>query len=456
VASFTPDNAYIIGVDNTITATIENEGRSATTVPTAELSIYRDSELLTTLTNTNAGDELPLDTQMDLTFTFNPNADMAGKVTFKLDIKSEDDNLDNNVAEVSSSIVKGAGLAVFDLTATRDEETPENVNLAWTPLTMFNGEETFESFESFNMAKQLGDFKNIDKDNSQTYTWESWDFPGEEDPHAFIVFDASYSEIPESSKQNLAAHSGNKYLLALAPLNYVAANDWLISPPVQGGTDVSFYLNILSANYGKEYVGVYYSTTDDEISSFKGLGFTYKSTLGWEEVTNTLPEDAKYFAIRYYSTDTFGIMIDDLCYTPEGGLPTLVGFDVLRNGEQIATAVNTTESYTDEGTQNAEITYNIVPVTTNESGEEKRHYTSNTAKVSAYESVEAVTKAAAVYQEADMIVISGAAGKLFSISTVDGTSLYSGKVAYDKAGYRVEKGIYIISVDGKVHKMLVK
>ena len=138
-------------------------------------------------------------------------------------------------------------------------------------------------------TRRLGDFLNIDLDGSLTYSWQNWDFPHEEEPHAFIVFDDRHPEIPEATKSVLKAHGGHQFLLALSPLNYKTANDWLISPEVKPGSDVSFWLSTVSTSYGADMVGVYWSTGSTDPDDFEFLAYKRKNTEGWEELTYTLP-----------------------------------------------------------------------------------------------------------------------------------------------------------------------
>ncbi len=54
----------------------------------------------------------------------------------------------------------------------------------------------------------------------------------------------------------------------------------------------------------------------------------------WQRFRFTLPQGTRYFAIRCVSDDQFGLMIDDLRYTPAYPAADLLGYNVYRDGEK--------------------------------------------------------------------------------------------------------------------------
>ena len=60
-------------------------------------------------------------------------------------------------------------------------------------------------------------------------------YPGCDSPRAFQVMNAS---AENGIDLDLKAHSGDQYLLAVCPDDGSAADDWLISPEVAGGSKI--------------------------------------------------------------------------------------------------------------------------------------------------------------------------------------------------------------------------
>ena len=119
-------------------------------------------------------------------------------------------------------------------------------------------------------------------------------------------------------------------------------DDWLISPQIVGGSEMSFWMGILDPAY-PETIFVLYSTTGDNISDFKYTvdgGYICPEKTGWQKYSFTLPADAKYFALRHYGDDgyeQFGCVIDDIKYSSVNPLSTVDSYNVYCNGALIAT-----------------------------------------------------------------------------------------------------------------------
>ena len=104
---------------------------------------------------------------------------------------------------------------------------------------------------------------------------------------------------------------------------------YLITPELQGTTDVGIQLEFYYTNYaidGASSFRVGYSTTDTDIESFEfgELVFAYKGTVygegvedeGWERFAKDFPVGVKYIAIAYPG-DQLGanLYVDDICIT---------------------------------------------------------------------------------------------------------------------------------------------
>ncbi len=98
-------------------------------------------------------------------------------------------------------------------------------------------------------------------------------------------------------------------------------NQYLISPELtfNGASQMSFYYYAPYGNYKAESFRVLYSTTDDRLSSFTHQVRNVSAAgSSWEQFSATIPAEAKYVAINYYSVDKYFLYVDDIeFYVPD-------------------------------------------------------------------------------------------------------------------------------------------
>lgn len=111
-------------------------------------------------------------------------------------------------------------------------------------------------------------------------------------------------------------------------------DDYLISPEVAPGTKVSFMVKGISTIDLDETYQVMYSSTGRRPEDFSAIESSV-ATKDWTKVEVTLPDDARYFAIRYTASFQTGLMVDDIEYVSANCLLQLVGYDVFRNGVKL-------------------------------------------------------------------------------------------------------------------------
>lgn len=61
-----------------------------------------------------------------------------------------------------------------------------------------------------------------------------------------------------------------------------------------------------------------------------------------------------------------------------------------------------------------------------------------------------------VYAENGNLVVAGAAGKQLNISTIGGVELYNANKASAEVRLNVTKNVYLVTVGGKTHKIILK
>lgn len=441
----------------TIKATVRNNATVAKPAPDLSLKVV-DATGKVTETVIKPVDTTPIAADRERVYEFSlvPGADLLGDMQFSLTLP-DDNDLANNVYNATGSVETGDAIICSQIIATRDKKDPTNVNIMWDEPNIFDGTEDMEDMASFDSGRDLGAFINIDGDGSQTYTWENWDFPGEEDPHGFIVFDDTWSKIPANSRGVIKAHSGNKFLLALSPLNYRQADDWLISPEVEPGSDVSFWLSTLNTMYGADMVGLYCSDGSTDTQDFQMVIYKRKDTEGWEEIKATLPETAKRFAIHFYSVDTFGIMVDDISYTPLGGIPTLHGFELIRNGETLKTFDTPVFTHTDTGVGPEKQRYNITPLVMLEDGTIGKGEISPTAITDGTDSLAGVNADNVdITVNGNVITVSGIAPAAVTVADTNGVQVPAATATADTATYRVASGIYLVKAGDRTMKVFIR
>ena len=181
----------------------------------------------------------------------------------------------------------------------------------------------------------FGDWRLYDSTGGEVWGVDGTTFTNEGQPHAWFVFNATIAGA------GIDSHNGDQYLESICPVPTSEggtfdgpADHWLISPVLSGNEQtITFWERTLSGTYGNELYEVLASTTDNNPSSFTSVKTFADATLDWTERSAVLPAGTKYFAIRHYSDNVFGVLIDDITYErPAGGETPVIEGDNLRLG----------------------------------------------------------------------------------------------------------------------------
>ena len=294
-------------------------------------------------------------------YKYVPTADDYGKnVTLRFRLTGTDEDSDNDTAEQAVTVRLAEQPVVTTLSAAAIAGGAE---LSWdAPRLNKTITSAFDSEPAFSYGAEISGFTNYDGDGKTVCRFNGMTMPNEALPKAFMVCTPA-----QIGAEGLDAHSGSQYLLAICPdeVNgvYPAADDWLISPEVAGGSVFSFWLDIINEKYPETLV-VKYSTTDAQPSSFKPLsdGKILKLKKGWGRYEYVLPADAKYVAINYISQDAFGILLDDVKYVSATDLYALSGYNVYRDGVKVAANAAASQLYTDSELQPGTYSYLVSAV----------------------------------------------------------------------------------------------
>lgn len=446
----------VSGDTATVNVTVRNEGEKE--AGRFAVDLLRDN----TIVESREFDGLAINEATSATFSVTPKLIDAGK-TYKYQVSIEyanDDNTANNASRLTNLYVSGPKYPKVD--SISGHNTGSDVVLSWKqpsnemidPIT-----DSFEDYTAF-IIDGIGDWKVYDADKYPTVYWSGATGDNAHEPMAWWVWNSEEAGFhhtdavkAHSGKQQLAAFSAcgvDEYTYESIP--YPNKN-WLISPAITPGSDVSFWVSEANAAYGPETFQFLYSTTDDNYRSFKLLGEGSVEEPVWKEYAFTLPEDAKYFAILHNTKKNGQVLfLDDVTYTPlYGGTTELEfkGYNVYRDGELIDSLVQT-PGYTDAGNATSAHTYQVSVVWNIGESMLSNVYINNIADgIAAIGNNELSLKTGN-----GSIVINGNIANA-AVYTIGGAQVFRGSIAGSQT-VGVAPGVYIVKTGNRSYRILVK
>lgn len=397
-------------------------------------------------------------------------------------VKADQDELPYNNSRNILVTVKDCQLPVVNML--RGSLNSDNAaNITWiNPNTNYGDFQDFEIEEPYQITEQIGAWQNIDVDKvipSRIVSGDSDEveikWPDSNLPCAWTVISPDdFSFVPDS---RMKPHSGKQYVMARSVMsadanNPTQASDWLISPEVKGGSEISFWYSTIASDY-KEFVYLYYSNSGTNLDPENATAlvngdfvrlrsFSKVGEDAWEQCTYTLPADAKYFALVYTSFDSLGAMIDDISFSPLN----MQRWDIdhfelhrIMDGEDVTLSDNLTERKFVDDTlpANKQAKYYVVTVV-NKDGRLLSGPRSNIVAVAGpeWDSVNAVYDLNGIYGGKGTITLEGYAGKNLNVYTADGRLVMNLKPQTDNARYSVAAGLYLISDGRGKAKVFVK
>nr|MCR5312289.1 choice-of-anchor J domain-containing protein [Bacteroidaceae bacterium] len=340
-----------VGKDGTVKATVRNMG--ASTVNEYTVKLLCDDVVV----DSKEGVALDVNKTADFSFLVSPTIEKAGKAySYKVVVACESDGKsDNDVSETVALYVAGPQLPTVD--GVSGATSHGKIVLTWN---VPNNEvvdavtDSFEDYEEF-IIDGIGDWTVYDGDKYETLYYSS--APEVANYYAakawwvWNSYDAGFKNTEtvkaHTGSQQLAAFSAGGVNSSYETVSYPNRN-WLISPEITPGSDVSFYVSMATAAYGPETFQVLYSTTDQNYKSFTVLGEGEIQYPGWTEYAYTLPKDAKYFAILHNTRDNSQVLfLDDVTYTPLYGSTTELnfqGYNIYCDGMLVANCSDNTYS----------------------------------------------------------------------------------------------------------------
>lgn len=454
----------IVGKTYELTAKAENVGITDLDAPVMKCILTSGEKVVGVIEMTPDKDMVETGTYVNYTGEWNVTADQEGELKCTFAFGATDQNSENDSVETTSVVSAGDQYVVSDLRAVRNDNGA--VQLTWTDPQIDYGFQGFENFAPFTFGDSLGDFDTIDEDGENTNNFIDITLPNELEPRAWQVWSEStmtqiLDEAGSVLPRDLAtAATGDKFAVSIVPYSIVMfegkyADDWMISPEVMGGTTIKF---MMSGSSTYDEVEVYTSEWSNGIWDMEMLDRAICLDTQWRQFEFTIPENARYFALRHVAPSDYGyfVKIDDIEYVPAASPTAITGYDIYRNGQLIAQNAHVFGSYSDVASVGSDTYYNVVPVL-RQDADITHGLLSNTAYVGV-SGVGIVNAESDVYVRGGVgeIKISGLSGQNVNIFTPDAISLYSGSPASDKLTVAATPGIYIVKADKKVVKVRVR
>lgn len=370
-----------------------------------------------------------------------PGADYTARIVYDDDMVAE-----NNVMIVSTKLALPNVPVPTDIAGDRDDAGYPEISWVAPDLTPVyeTTVETFESFQGYSLMHLAG-FSTFE------LTGNVKDISNFETAHGFEVY-----YHPQLS------HSGNCFLASTACIDGAAKEDWLVSPLLSGNAqEVSFYV---STNWdAHENFYVYASTTGDSREDFGDTPIYTGRTLSnnWQQITVQLPEGTKYFAIVAKAENTselMMLMIDDVVYE---GMPAnidleLKGYRIYRNRESVNTDPVSGENYVDKDATVGGYFYRVTALYQDiESAPTDEVYVfSRGGAGSSIDSLE--FNGVVVRTEPGLIKIEAEGDAAVRLYDYNGIGVYEGNVNAGVLSILVTNGAYILSINGKAIRIMIK
>lgn len=440
----TVENTYIVTVQNTGSSDFEN----------LPVTLYADGEAVAekTIEYLSAQESVTI----EFTYAVPDGSDDIIELTAEISPAAADDEvMGNNSMSIALESQPLNLPYVTDLNGVYDE-AGRTVTLTWGIPAHAEFIETIdegvEAYDAFSIA-EVGSWTMYDGDGLVPFKFQdnaghvlNWD--NNDQPQAWMVFRPS----DVTSDNTWAAHTGSQVFASWAAAG-APNDDWLISPELSGEAQlISFYLRRLNERDTEEKFNVYYSTTDTDPESFRCLNGDNPVYAGteWQLYFYALPEGAKYFAIQNVGHHQSALLLDDLRFDAYPTHLRVDGYNVYRDGERINTSLVGRRSFVDDNVTNT-VRYIVRPVFNGVEAPESNIFTMDPNGI-----VTPGEGGVAVMATRGAVRMLNAQGMSASVLSVDGKTLFCGRLATADETVTLAPGVYIVTVAAKSFKVIVR
>jgi|GEM_PF-799657 len=457
VFSITPMHRMQAGATAPYSIEVRNAGLDAVSASDYTVEVYKNGILASeargiTLTS-NERTEIIIDVPASL-------AEEGSLVTLygKINYPSDEKQSDNISEEITVNVVASAYAKVTNL---RGEAKTQAIDLNWqapaNPKTPVDTFDSFEDYQSF-IISYFGKWKVVDNDQQATWYpsdyFQTW-YANKGTAMAFQIFNASSAGVewmedfnPRTGKQAAISWSTNT-------ASGITNNDWLISPELTGAEQVfEFYAKAVNSLVNERFVP-YFSTSGTEISDFTQLSKTEYEQIGnsWKKFSFEIPEETKYFAInRITPCGETALILDDFLFFQAGSDATITGYNIYRDGAKLNSSPLATLDYSDTNPSLGVNKYKVTAVY----GEVESPYSNEVSINFTGNSIDGVDNLnAKVYSLPNTIIVEAETEVLISIYNAGGAIIYNEK-SKGKNKFTVNAGVYVVKLDNKATKVIVK
>lgn len=378
---------------------------------------------------------------VELSLPVKINADQTVKVKGVVSFDADTYPDDNATDETEVTVEQSDYPAVTDLRSAGSE----GAQLEWSKPVVAQPKTVTEDFEAYDgwSVSDWGHWTTIDNDEAYAgRIFSDIALPHQGEKYAFVLADVSGEYGSLATNYGNHTEGGTKYLSAFYGVNsagsqYAATDNWLVSPVLSGNKQtVTFYAENHNNGTTKypETLYTLYSTTGKEIADFTVVGKAISVSSGtWQKYTFDIPQGARYFAIENKNATGDGLWLglDDITYeaAAPGADETIVGYNIYRDGEILASVDGNTLAYVDENGDGGSHYYNVTVIYEDENGIRTESPFSNT--VSAVAGIDGIN--------------TGASANAYNVFTIDGKTVSRGTTHVPQ----MKRGAYIVN-DKKV------
>ncbi len=435
-----------------LTVNVENKGRND--IAAYVLDLYADGYKVGEF----EGGKIAASEATTAVIKLQPTAALSGKsVNYEVRVNLDGDANDlNDVVQTTVNVLASKLPAPTNLTG-----TPENgkVVLAWNVPAEAEQTEVSDSFEDYTAyaIDGVGNWKFVDGDGQLSNAIANVNYDNATVAKSFQVWKTEGLTLG-SDAANWGPRTGSQCLINFSASGYypnrdaapnAKSDDWMISPRAVGSTTVKFYASEGSAAYGNETFEFMVSYDSQDTEDFGVLETVTLPGVGWKEYSFDLPTDARYFAIHCITEGGFALLIDDITFTSGYSGLELQGYNVYRDNLLVNEELISELSFEDEVSTDATIVYGVSAVY--DQGESPMvTWTKNGA-------VESVSAADVVVVGADQqILVKNAVGKTIRVFNAGGLKIAERSAVSSTEKIGALQGVYVVTVDSAVYKVIVK
>ena len=265
--------------------------------------------------------------------------------------------------------------------------------------------------------------------------------------YAFFIAD----KFSTSSMASIETPDGKNAIVTTRNADWSVTDSWLVSPPFDPGHEVSFMasgIGFRGLDTAAFEVG-YFPADKTDPEGFVKVQDVETNGYSWESVSLTFPEEATRFAIHAADVQTNAYAFDLFKFHAIVDIPELIGYNLWRNGECIASLEADELSFIDHGVDRTrDNVYHISCVyTPSREAMEPRGFT---LKAEAPADAESVLAPDVEYSLRGRILTSSMP---FDIFNIDGVRI--GRVE-PESEQLLQQGIYILQSKSSIHKLIVE